>query len=250
MEELFIPMGSRGQGETGEDQSMKENENKAEIFQTLRKWSGYLPQVSLGFVQFLLSMSLFLLLVAILVQISNVHQSLQSCIWDNQRNRVSVETPKKEVLTKLAVLGPQLARLSDSLGRLCQHCPWGWELFQGSCYWFSRSQNTWKSSISACQRMNAQLVVINSEEEEIFLQSWEIRHEKRTWIGLSDHHNEGSWQWVDGSHFNISFWKPGEPNNDSDEDCVELYNDGWNDDRCLKSKAWICEKRWNPCPNF
>uniref|UniRef100_A0A8C7BFC9 C-type lectin domain-containing protein n=1 Tax=Neovison vison TaxID=452646 RepID=A0A8C7BFC9_NEOVI len=50
---------------------------------------------------------------------------------------------------------------------------------------------------------------------------------------------------VDGVH---SFWKEGEPNNHGDEDCVELYNEGWNDNRCSVENFWTCEKPSSPCP--
>ncbi|XP_055969178.1 CD209 antigen-like protein E [Sorex fumeus] len=217
MEEMFTPKGPGDPEDTLENQRLMED--KAGIFQNLRRWSGRLPRVRLRLVQLLISMGLFMLLVTILAQ-------------DMQ----------KQIQDELEVIGKRLARMNGTLGTLCRQCPWGWQLFQGSCYWFSRSQTDWASSDPACQSMNARLVVVNSVSEEKFLQSWEVRHEKRTWIGLSDHHDEASWQWVDGTPFQLSFWKPGEPNNDNNEDCVELYNDGWNDDKCSKEKPWICEK--------
>ncbi|XP_055969221.1 CD209 antigen-like protein 2 [Sorex fumeus] len=160
---------------------------------------------------------------------------------------VQVAAPQKQIQGDLKVINQCLARMNVTMETLCRPCPWGWEFFQGSCYWFSKSQSNWKTSESACQSMNSHLVIVNSASEEKFLQTWEVRHGQRTWIGLSDLQNEGSWQWVDGTPLELSFWKPGEPNNDGDEDCVELYNDGWNDDKCSKEKVWICEKPTVSC---
>ncbi|XP_055969218.1 CD209 antigen-like protein C [Sorex fumeus] len=202
---------------------LKVDENEVPQPKTVRFCSGRPAWVSKDLLQLLTSLGVFLLLVFILVQ-------------DTQ----------KQIQEKLEIIGKRIARMNGTLERLCQ-CPWGWELFQGSCYWFSRSKSNWTSSDPVCQSMNARLVVVNSVSEEKFLQSWEVRYEKRTWIGLSDHHEEASWQWVDGTPFQLSFWKPGEPNNDEDEDCVELWNDGWNDDQCSKEKPWICEKPLVSC---
>ncbi|XP_049645422.1 CD209 antigen-like protein C isoform X2 [Suncus etruscus] len=221
---------------------------------------GRLPKVSFGLLQLLVSLTFFLLLVIVLIKVSTVHQSVQNqteelqqkCILNETSGMEKVEAPQKQIQAiahpELDVLRQYLAWMNVTLERLCRPCPWDWEFFLGSCYWFSKSLNNWKSSMSACELLNAQLVVINSEAEEKFLQSWEARHKKRTWIGLSDHQNEGSWRWVDNTPIELSYWKQGEPNNDEDEDCVELYNDGWNDDKCNQEKVWICEKTAVPCP--
>ncbi|KAF4014671.1 hypothetical protein G4228_006297 [Cervus hanglu yarkandensis] len=137
-----------------------------------------------------------------------------------------------------------------SLTGLCHPCPQNWEFFDGSCYFFSWTQSDWRSAVSACLLIGAHLVIIESTEEEKFLNFWYARNNKPTWIGLSDHHNEGSWRWVDDSPVQLSFWKKGEPNNHGDEDCVELHNDGWNDGRCVTENPWICEKPSAPCPEL
>ncbi|XP_055969220.1 CD209 antigen-like protein C [Sorex fumeus] len=224
--------------------NLKVAENEVPQPQTVRFCSGRPAWVSKDLLQLLTSLGIFLLLVFILVQVTRFHQSLQN--WPGARQKSHSLDTQKQIQEELEVIGKRLARMNATLERLCQ-CPWGWELFQGSCYWFSRSKRDWASSDPVCQSMNARLVVVNSVSEEKFLQSWEVRYEIRTWIGLSDHHEEASWQWVDGTPFQLSFWKPGEPNNDQDEDCVELYNDGWNDDKCSKEKPWICEKPLVSC---
>ncbi|XP_028635562.1 CD209 antigen-like protein D isoform X2 [Grammomys surdaster] len=127
---------------------------------------------------------------------------------------------------------------------LCQPCPRDWTFFSGSCYFFSKSQRNWHNSITACQKLGAQLVIIETDEEQTFLQQTS-KAKGPTWMGLSDLHNEATWHWVDGSPLLPSFtqyWNNGEPNNVGDEDCAEFSGDGWNDLKCDALRFWICKK--------
>ncbi|XP_070270218.1 CD209 antigen-like protein C isoform X5 [Myotis yumanensis] len=177
--------------------------------------------------------------------VSRIQQSLPREVDDQESHSpvVVLQSDLEEILH-------QLSRMNATLTGLCRRCPWNWDFFQGSCYIFSKIQSTWDASVSACEDMRAQLVVINNAEEQKFLKSWDIRNDKSTWIGLSDKHNEGSWQWVDNTHLHLSFWKRGEPNNQGEEDCVELSGDGWNDNRCSEELFWICEKPSALCPGL
>ncbi|XP_028713212.1 CD209 antigen-like protein D [Peromyscus leucopus] len=127
---------------------------------------------------------------------------------------------------------------------LCQPCPRDWVFFHRSCYFFSKSQRNWHNSITACQEVGAQLVIIETDEEQTFLQQTS-KAKGPTWMGLSDVHNEATWHWVDGSPLSPSFvqyWNKGEPNNVGDEDCAEFSRDGWNDIKCDTLNFWICKK--------
>ncbi|XP_021560849.1 CD209 antigen-like protein E isoform X1 [Neomonachus schauinslandi] len=207
-----------------------------------------LTRAQLPLLLLLISLGFFMLLVTILVQVSRIHQSLQKEMWDHQESPSQVGVSQELTRSDLEEILQQLTWMNVTLAGLCRPCPWKWELFQGSCYFFSQTQNVWKDAISACQNLRAQLVIISSTEEQKFLKSWNTRNNQRTWIGLSDHHNEGSWKWVDNSPLQLSFWKEGEPNNHGDEDCVELYSDGWNDNRCSVENFWTCKKPLSPCP--
>lgn len=46
--------------------------------------------------------------------------------------------------------------------------------FRGNCYLFSKSQQSWHDSVTACQEVRTQLVVIKSDEEQVGLRmaSW------------------------------------------------------------------------------
>ncbi|XP_025313114.1 CD209 antigen-like protein C isoform X1 [Canis lupus baileyi] len=218
------------------------------LLRSSRSLPGCLTQAHLPLLLLLISLGFFMLLVTTLVQVSRIRQSLQKETWDHQENPSQVDVSQKRTRSDLDEILQQLTWMNATLAGLCRPCPWKWELFQESCYFFSQTQNTWKESISACQNLRAQLVIINSTEEQKFLKSWNTRNNQRTWIGLSDHHNEGSWKWVDNTPLQLSFWKEGEPNNHGDEDCVELYSDGWNDNRCSTENFWICKKPSSPCP--
>nr|ABF71549.1 putative mannose-binding C-type lectin [Macaca mulatta] len=144
----------------------------------------------------------------------------------------------------------ELIQLKAAVERLCRPCPWEWTFFQGNCYFMSNSQRNWHNSITACQEVGAQLVVIKSAEEQNFLQLQSSRSNRFTWMGLSDLNHEGTWQWVDGSPLLPSFkqyWNKGEPNNVGEEDCAEFSGNGWNDDKCNLAKFWICKKSAASC---
>ncbi|XP_002761722.3 CD209 antigen [Callithrix jacchus] len=144
----------------------------------------------------------------------------------------------------------ELTQLKAAVERLCRPCPWEWTFFQGNCYFISNSQRNWPNSVTACQEVGAQLVIIKSDEEQNFLQLQSSRSNRLAWMGLSDLKQEGTWQWVDGSPLSPSlrrYWNQGEPNNIGEEDCAEFNGNGWNDDRCSAAKFWICKKSAASC---
>ncbi|XP_032025382.1 CD209 antigen isoform X3 [Hylobates moloch] len=157
------------------------------------------------------------------------------------------ELPEK---SKQQEIYQELTQLKAAVERLCRPCPWEWTFFQGNCYFMSNSQRDWHDSVTACQEVGAQLVVIKSAEEQNFLQLQSSRSNRFTWMGLSDLNQEGTWQWVDGSPLSPSFkqyWNRGEPNNVGEEDCAEFSGNGWNDDKCNLAKFWICKKSAASC---
>ncbi|XP_012496672.1 PREDICTED: CD209 antigen-like protein 2 isoform X2 [Propithecus coquereli] len=144
----------------------------------------------------------------------------------------------------------ELTQLKAAVDQLCRPCPWDWTFFQGSCYFFSDSQRNWHDSITACQDVGAQLVIIKGEEEQNFLQLQSSRRNRFSWIGMSDLTHEGSWQWVDGSPLPPSFtkyWQQNQPDNFENEDCVEFVDSSWNDQKCDIARFWICKKSAASC---
>ncbi|XP_006151902.2 C-type lectin domain family 10 member A [Tupaia chinensis] len=125
-------------------------------------------------------------------------------------------------------------------------CPVNWVEHEGSCYWFSRSRKTWSEAEKYCQLKMSHLVVINSREEQNFVQ--EHTGSSYVWIGLND--SEGIWKWVDGTDYETNFknWEPGQPDDwhghglGGGEDCAHLRIHGnWNDNACQRLYLWVCE---------
>ena len=68
------------------------------------------------------------------------------------------------------------------------------------------------------------------------------------WLGINDIHTEGNWVWSDGSPANFENWQTGEPNNNGDQDCGQMYSGRWDDDKCQVLKSFICKnERPNHC---
>ncbi|XP_042340449.1 C-type lectin domain family 17, member A-like [Plectropomus leopardus] len=141
-------------------------------------------------------------------------------------------------------------KIQDLQTKLQEHYPQhGWTYFSGSLYYISSTEKTWEESRLDCQQRGADLVIINSKEEQDFVR----RFQKLLWIGLTDRETEGTWKWVDGTLLTTSYWAPREPNGHifhRHEDCAEIQNykaeKSWNDISCYGKKFWICEKTLPP----
>lgn len=63
------------------------------------------------------------------------------------------------------------------------------------------------------------------------------------WIGATDRDDEDVFVWADGAPVTFTYWNPGEPNNDKDEDCVSSVpwvGGRWNDVRCDELLPYYC----------
>uniref|UniRef100_A0A3B3HTR4 C-type lectin domain-containing protein n=1 Tax=Oryzias latipes TaxID=8090 RepID=A0A3B3HTR4_ORYLA len=125
-------------------------------------------------------------------------------------------------------------------------CPEKWIRFGSSCYFFSGESKTWDEAREFCRARGADLVVINTEGENLFVSALK---KQDVWIGLTDTVLEGTWKWVDGSPLTL-FWGSDQPDDhNGEEDCGHIH-DGfpglWNDIKCHSSMQWICEKEERP----
>ncbi|XP_036439291.1 C-type lectin domain family 4 member F-like [Colossoma macropomum] len=150
---------------------------------------------------------------------------------DNMKNERGQLQKEKEMFQK------KLSELEQK-----QRC------FQNSFYHISTEKKSWSESRQDCRERGADLVIINSREEQEFITKASGRTE--AWIGLTDTDTEGVWKWVDGSALATKFWWTGEPNNYENEDCAMTGYRGagsehastWADYPCGYLLVGICEK--------
>ncbi|XP_037620628.1 CD209 antigen-like protein C isoform X2 [Sebastes umbrosus] len=159
--------------------------------------------------------------------------SLRLALYSSGANTPDLEA----VIKNLTEEGEDLKRKLSSFAQL------GWVYFKYSFYYISSIAKSWQESREDCQQRGADLMIINSKEEQEFGRQFK----RNTWIGLTDSETEGIWKWVDGTALGTSYWGTGEPtNSNNDEDCGALWGFGkennWNDVPCSIQINWICEK--------
>ncbi|XP_036789923.1 fibronectin isoform X6 [Oncorhynchus mykiss] len=175
---------------------------------------------------------------------------------DQLQNSLNTRTTERDQLqnslnTKTTEIDKLMKRLNtitmehDQLQKDIGSYPEGWRRFGCSCYYLSTERKSWKESRQDCLERGADLVIINSEEEQTFINGFESV--TFAWIGLTDSVTEGTWKWVDGTPLTTPrYWWSGEPDGWTDQNCVEIYMSSgqgvWRDYDCTFSQQWICEK--------
>ncbi|MEZ4469980.1 MAG: lectin-like protein [bacterium] len=106
----------------------------------------------------------------------------------------------------------------------------------GSTYLYCPGRLNWANAQAACQAIGGNLVTLESAEEFALFDALTLY-----WLGLSDQAEEGTFVWASGSDAAYRAFLAGEPNNDGNQDCVQVYQGGWDDLQCGNSRAYICE---------
>ncbi|KAM9429400.1 uncharacterized protein ACWYII_017538 [Salvelinus alpinus] len=163
---------------------------------------------------------------------------------DQLQTRYNNLTKEKDQLqTRYNNLTKEKGHIQAKLFVIEQHFQEGWRYFDSSLYFLSTEKKTWEESRQDCLERGADLVIINSKEEQTFVFNLHLR----AWIGLTDSVTEATWKWVDGTPLTTGYWGSGQPDDNGQKDCGEIYYGKddpvktWNDDNCHKKHDWICE---------
>ncbi|XP_076874410.1 uncharacterized protein LOC143524860 isoform X1 [Brachyhypopomus gauderio] len=187
------------------------------------------------------------------IQLRNNNLTIERDQLQTSYNRLTVERDQLQTsYYRLTVERDQLNKEREELQRefselrKAEKQCWK-QVFNSSMYFISTEKRNWSESRQDCREREADLVIINSREEQEFIR--QILGSIYSWIGLTDVEREGTWKWVDGSALTTGYWDTLEPNSRAgDEDCVITGQPGlnpvfnWADYQCNVSFIWICEK--------
>ncbi|KAI4900902.1 hypothetical protein NFI96_028066 [Prochilodus magdalenae] len=143
----------------------------------------------------------------------------------------------------------QLQKEKDMLQKVWAALEQGQRSFNNSFYFISIEKKNWSESRQYCRERGADLVIINSREEQEFISK--VFGATEAWIGLTDMDKESVWKWVDNSTLTTEFWWTGEPNDwNRSEDCAVTGSKyaptknvtTWADYPCGQVVVGICEK--------
>uniref|UniRef100_A0A8W8NZ14 C-type lectin domain-containing protein n=1 Tax=Magallana gigas TaxID=29159 RepID=A0A8W8NZ14_MAGGI len=117
-----------------------------------------------------------------------------------------------------------------------------------SQYWVGKDLATWHGAEVICSNIGANLVEIESPEEEDFIQSLVFNLTESVWLGATDIAEEGTWLSAEkNTTLTYENWYPGQPNNnDGNQNCLSLYepfNHTWCDEDCSELYQYICERK-------
>nr|XP_011419778.3 perlucin-like protein [Crassostrea gigas] len=123
-----------------------------------------------------------------------------------------------------------------------------WIEFMNSQYWVGKDLATWHGAEVICSNIGANLVEIESPEEEDFIQSLVFNLTESVWLGATDIAEEGTWLSAEkNTTLTYENWYPGQPNNnDGNQNCLSLYepfNHTWCDEDCSELYQYICERK-------
>jgi hypothetical protein len=119
---------------------------------------------------------------------------------------------------------------------------------QWDSYLLCTTPQTWTEADAVCRQLGYTLATVAHQAENTWLaQTAYDLNIADLWIGLSDITQERAFVWSSGAPLDFTFWNNNQPNNDGNQDCVELHArtnfplGTWNDTACNERLPFWCE---------
>ncbi|XP_039907932.1 CD209 antigen-like protein E isoform X3 [Simochromis diagramma] len=157
-------------------------------------------------------------------------------------DKEQLQNRNNELSNNFSLLANHSSQLQEEVKQLKEKmeekCPDRWTRFGSSCYFKSTEAKHWQESRRACQDKGADLVMINSREEQEFVSKFG----GESWIGLERTSPKHEWKWMDGSLLTETFWAAGQQSDSLAYYAACCDNDGRWTQSSYESKTFICEK--------
>ncbi|XP_067290332.1 CD209 antigen-like protein C [Pseudorasbora parva] len=154
----------------------------------------------------------------------------------NHINNLTEE--KHQIITKYEQIKNKNDELQHGLYEHDQRADnFKWIYYNFSFYYFSSEGKSWSESRRDCQQRGADIVIINSKEEQEFLKN--VGGDSDFWIGLTK--TEGVWKWIDGTTITNGYWSSQSPQYQNSY-CARITSSGLNDWPCNFFAKWICKR--------
>ncbi|XP_048769583.1 neurocan core protein-like [Ostrea edulis] len=129
-------------------------------------------------------------------------------------------------------------------------CTSGWFPFNGHCYLYNQTAQTWSDAKVQCESQGAYLLeletplendwIITSLLSSLCSNAWDINCE--VFMGGSTDSGVFKWEYSN-TLLNYSNWYPNEPSDTGTRECIFLmYNGQWSDGKCVYHRKFVCEK--------
>nr|AAA29218.2 tyrosine kinase receptor [Hydra vulgaris] len=130
-----------------------------------------------------------------------------------------------------------------------EYCAEGWTSYRIYCYFIYSIEFDWFKSFSSCQNIGGNLLSIENQEENRFIENDLIKDNDKYWIGLNKIWNDylkknKRFEWSDNTYTQFFNWITNQPdNNNGIESCVEMNYNGWSDKECKVLNGFICKTK-------
>ena len=120
-------------------------------------------------------------------------------------------------------------------------CDNNWIEYEGHCYFRVATGKKWSAARTNCRNLGGYLLEIETAAENTFISNTFPSNDY--WIGGNDMAQEGKFVWDSGNALTFKWWRSGEPNGGTGENCIRIDTDTkWRNKGCSIYLNSICEK--------